>query len=214
MKLINTTQFKLINKKASDESDEPSIAINDVSFESRTIDFRADINELSAGFLIKALTFLDSQNNKPIKLNFSSPGGDVISGLAVYDTIRSLKSPVEIYACGKVMSMGFIIFLAADYRDSSPNTSFMMHSILYAIPDDRSVKSHEAEVIESKRLNQLLINIMGERTKKPKSWWYRKIQSSVDCYLTRDEAVEYGIVRAKPKGVKKVNGKKKATKKR
>ncbi len=202
MILKNNTKFIL---RASEESEEaPQIAINSVNFEKRTINFRADINELSAAFLIEALDVLEEQSNKPIYINFSSPGGDVIEGLAIVDKMNECKCEIHIRARGKVMSMGFIIFLSADYREASANTCFMMHSIFYpGSPEHRAVKSHEADVLEAKRLNNVLLDIMAKRTNKPKNWWYTKIQSLVDKYFTTEEAKELMIIKPYKPVVKK-----------
>lgn len=78
--------------------------------------------------VIKGLTILDEiRPEEPINIIMNNPGGCWYSGMAIYDAIKNCQSSVHITARGHVMSMGSIIFQAADFRIMSPNTKMMIH---------------------------------------------------------------------------------------
>ncbi len=91
------------------------IPIEDVFLRDRKIFLVGEVNDESCNELIKELLYMEAEDDtKPITLFINSPGGDVGSGLAVYDTIRLLKSPVTAVVTGIAASMGSIILLACD----------------------------------------------------------------------------------------------------
>lgn len=208
MKLI-VPKFSLKNNANSEENGSGNSMewlMSGVDFEARTLELRSEINEISASFIIRNLIKMNSISHDPITLYFSSPGGDVNQGLAIYDFIRSSPSPVHIVASGQIMSMGFIIFLAGYNRIATPNTTFMMHSISYGNGDAKIVKHHEVEVNEAKRLNDVLLNIIGERTYRNKKYWYRTVILQ-DRFFNVAQAKELGIIKEGPAVKKKVTKK-------
>ena len=87
------------------------IPIEDVFLRDRKIFLVGEVNDESCNELL----YMEAEDDtKPITLFINSPGGDVGSGLAVYDTIRLLKSPVTAVVTGIAASMGSIILLACD----------------------------------------------------------------------------------------------------
>lgn len=204
MKLL-APKFSLKNNANSEENlsaNSMEWLMSGVDFETRTLELRAEINELTASFVIRNLIKMNSISHDPITLYFSSPGGDVNQGLAIYDFIKNSPSPVNIVASGQIMSMGFIIFLAGHNRIATPNTTFMMHSISYGNGDAKIVKHHEVEVNEAKRLNDILLNIMGERTNRTKKYWYRTVILQ-DRFFDVSQAKELGIIKEIPATKKK-----------
>lgn len=192
--------------KASETEESPQSDINflvsGVDIENRIIEIRSMIDENVASVVIRALMVMATRSSKePINIMLSSPGGDVYSGLALYDYIKACPCPVHIQGSGLIASMGFVIYLAGDVRTATPNTTFMMHSISYAMVDQKIVRHHEIEVSEAKRVNGLLQGIMAERTNRNKKYWYRTV-SLQDRYFTVDEALDIGIM-TKSKGRKK-----------
>lgn len=167
-----------------------------VDFENRKIQINHEVDENMASFIIRALIKLSELSNDPIELHFTSPGGEVYHGLAIYDAIRACPCDVHIIASGYAMSCGFIIFLAGDRRSALPNTRFMMHSVRFA-SDESNVKSQEISVSEAKQINELFLDIMTERTKRPKTWWRRMVVSH-DKYFNVTEAKEIGLLTNAP----------------
>lgn len=202
---------KFPTKKANEGEDELSPQAEwlyaGIDIESRRIEIRSEINEVVASVIVRSLLKMSSINKEPIELYLSSFGGDAYEGLAIYDAIIACDCDVHIIASGKIMSAAFLVFLAGDVRIASEHTTFMMHSASYGA--EGTVKNHEVQVNEGKRLNNLFLDIAAKRTKRPKKWWYRKILNT-DYYLNVDEAKELGVLTTKPtpKPVKKTVRKK------
>lgn len=189
---------KLIKKtKATEEQDVEiegfDYIASGVDLESRRIEYRGEVNELMSSIITRALLKLSEKSSDPIEFYFSSSGGDVYEGLAVYDAIMACPCDVHIIASGKIMSAGFIIFLAGDVRIAAPHTTFMMHSVSYD-PGNGIVKSHEVQVNEGKRINNVFLDIMAARTNRNKKFWYRTILNQ-DKYLNLQDATEVGIIK-------------------
>ena len=197
MKLINPTKFIL--KKASDQEEQVEISLDwllsGIDLVKRRIEIRSEVNEQFASIIFRALAQMEEISHDPITIEMSSPGGEVNQGLAIYDRITKSPCDIHIVASGQIMSMGFIIFLGGDTRTAYPNTSFMMHSISYAQGDNtKIVRHHEIDVMEAKRLNNVLLDIMADRTNRNRKYWYRTVLLA-DRYFTVPEAVELGIIK-------------------
>jgi len=107
----------------------------------------------SAGILVKNLLFLDSINSNRIYIFWNSPGGDWNHGIAIYDTIKALKSPVTMIGYCYVRSMGTIVMQACNERLLMTNTGFMIHDGEEAhagIP--KTVESWARESVYSRKL--------------------------------------------------------------
>src|SRR3989339_1295796 len=75
------------------------------------------IDDRIANLVIAQLLFLDSQDQKkPIKMYINSPGGSVTDGLAIYDTIQLVKSPVSTICVGLAASMAAVLFAGGGQR--------------------------------------------------------------------------------------------------
>lgn len=157
----------------------------------RQIHVDADVNEHMATIIIRAILRLNEISNEPIEIFISTYGGDAYAGLAIYDAIRMSPSDIIIHATGKIMSAGVVVFLAGDYRIASLNTTFMMHSV--SSQTSGKVRDQEIDVLEGKRLNNLFLDLLSQRTKMTKKWWYRQILSH-DKYMDTKNAFEYGLI--------------------
>ena len=87
------------------------IPLEDMLLEESEVFLVDEITPKSANNLIQKLMYLDSKDLGEITIYINSPGGEVISGLAVYDYIKIMKSPVRTITIGDAASMGAIIFL-------------------------------------------------------------------------------------------------------
>ena len=162
-----------------------------VDFESRRIHLDGDVNEYMSSIVIRALVKMTEISNAPIEIYLSSYGGDAYAGLAIYDAIRACPCDIIMYANGKIMSSGLIIFLAGDRRFAAEHTTFMAHAV--SSSTDGKVKDQEIDVNEAKRINNLMLDILQHRTKRNKKYWYRKIMNS-DFYFSVNESKEMGVV--------------------
>lgn len=85
----------------------------------------------SCAGIIRGLIYLQRQDAKaPITLYVNSPGGEVQSGLALYDTMRAVSCPVHTVCLGMAASMGALIFIAGDERQILPHGRVMIHDPL------------------------------------------------------------------------------------
>jgi ATP-dependent protease ClpP protease subunit len=109
----------------------------------------------------------------------------------MYDFLSTLPCVVRTHACGSIMSMGLIVFLAGDERYSQKNTTFMNHSVSSAIEGklaDIKIDSKEVE-----RLNDVCNEILAEKTNMKKDWWKKHIEFK-DQYYDFSKALELGII--------------------
>lgn len=175
-----------------------------IDLESRRIQLDMDVTDVMSSLVFRALLKMADISNEPIEIYLSSYGGEAYSGLAIYDAIRSSPCDIIIYANGKIMSAGVLIFLAGDVRYASKHTTFMMHSV--SSGTEGKVKDQEIDVMESKRINNIMLDILAERTKMKRNWWYRKILSH-DQYFDATYAKEIGMVDTTPSKKPKIKKK-------
>jgi ATP-dependent Clp protease protease subunit len=168
---------------------------NGIDLINRIIMLDDDVDNFTIGSKLRGLDIMVKEDpKKPITVIINSYGGECYAGLSLYDKIEELKNtPIICYGTGAIMSMGLIIFLAADYRIASKRATFMAHSVSSGTWG--KLKDMEIELEESKRLNSLLVDILAEKTKKKytKNWWEKEIEHK-DKYYNVKQAKEMGII--------------------
>jgi ATP-dependent Clp protease, protease subunit len=93
------------------------------------ISFCAEITPVTSESLLKACADLVNKNIKTIYLLLSTPGGSVMHGIAVYNTLRALPCKIITHNVGAIDSIGTILFLAGEKRYANPSTTFMFHGV-------------------------------------------------------------------------------------
>lgn len=162
-----------------------------VDFEKRRIMLDSEIDETSVGWVIRALNKMtDYDSEESIDIIINSFGGSVYDGLGLYDAIKACQAPVVTYNQGKVMSMATIIFMAGDERIAYPSSTFMLHAVSSMV--DGKLYEMELDVKETKRLNEILLQIIVDTTKHNAQWWNKQLKYE-DRYFDADQAVEAGI---------------------
>jgi ATP-dependent protease ClpP protease subunit len=132
----------------------------------------------------------------PITLNIFSPGGSVLHGLALYDTLRTLSEqghPVTTVLRGYAASMGSILFLAGDNRLMGAEGWAMFHTLSSMAIG--SLHEIEDEVAFCKRLQERLNGIILNRTKVTPALLEKKTKKT-DWWVDTTEALKYGIATA------------------
>jgi len=139
------------------------------------------------------LLFLESENpKKEISMYINSPGGIVTSGLAIYDTMQYIKSPVTTVCMGMAASMGSFILMAGEkgQRVSLPNARIMVHQPSGGFQGKASdIERHAEDIIKTKRrLNELYAKHTGRS--------YEEVESTLDrdSFMTAEEAKAWGLV--------------------
>lgn len=170
------------------------ILIEDEMLQHREVFLMEEVNRKSATDMIKQLMYLDRiDTGKPVTMYINSPGGEVVSGLAVYDYIKVMKSPVNTVCMGSAASMGAILFLAGKERSMLKNSEIMIHDPSFSAGNISGKKPLEIQ----ERLDQLmdtrekLAGIIVERTGMTKKQVYQKTEK--DSYLNAEESLKYGI---------------------
>lgn len=143
-----------------------------------------------ANTIIAQLLYLDQQADKEITIYINSPGGDIDSGLAIYDTIQFIKSPIRTVCIGEASSMASILLVAGGKRYALPNSRVLIHS-----PRGRiSGQVHDilAMAEQFKRDYENTAKILAKHTKQP----YDKVYQDMghDYWMNAEEALEYGII--------------------
>ncbi|MEI6832427.1 MAG: ATP-dependent Clp protease proteolytic subunit [bacterium] len=161
----------------------------------RTIFVSEGINAAVAKRVINQLLAMEYEKpNTPINLYLNSPGGEVNSGFAIYDTIRFLSSDVRIINTGLCASIATIINIAAkkQHRFSMPNCKFLIHQPLipgqiYGQASD--IEIHAREILKTRqKINELLSKECGQPLAKVEK------DTTRDYWMNAGEALEYGLV--------------------
>lgn len=152
-----------------------------------------EINEALSASVIAQLLFLTNQNEEEdIYIYINSPGGMVSAGLAIYDTMQYISSPITTIGMGICASMGAFLLSSGskNKRYALPNTKIMIHQPLGGASGQATdIMIVAEEIIKTKKqLNEILSN----NTNQPLS----KIEQDVerDYYMTSSEAKDYGII--------------------
>jgi ATP-dependent Clp protease protease subunit len=151
------------------------------------------INDQVANSVVAQLLFLDNDNPKAdIQLFINSPGGDVGSGLAIYDTMQYVQCEVATICIGRAASMAAVLLAggAKGKRDALPNARVLIHQPWGGVQGTASdITIAAEEIVKAKKR---LIEIIAEHTGQP----IDKIERDTDrdYHLSSQEAVEYGLV--------------------
>ena len=166
--------------------------IENQQLEDRTIFLWGMVNDKSARHVIDRLMYLDSLNNDEIKLYVNSPGGYVTSGFSIYDTMRSIKSPVSTICTGLAASMGSIILSAGEKgrRFIQPHAQVMIHQPSGGARGPASdIEISAQEIVKTKELSaRILAKNCGQKYDKVMKDFNR------DHWLGAKESLAYGIV--------------------
>lgn len=171
-----------------------AVRIEDELLKSREIFLVDDVNAESSNELLKQLMYLEKEDcTKEITLYINSPGGEVTSGLAVYDYISIMKAPVKTVCIGTAASMGAILFLAGKKREMLSHTRIMIHDPSYGHRDISGRKPHEIqhELDKLNETRQNLAKIIAEKTGKSIEEIYEV--TADDTYYNAAEAIEFGL---------------------
>ena len=161
--------------------------------EDRIIFLTGEINDLVADLVVAQLIFLEGKDSsKDIRLYINSPGGQVSSGMAIYDTMNYIKCDVSTICIGMAASMGAFLLSsgAKGKRFALPNSKIMIHQPLGGAQGQASDIAIQAEEILRTKKN--LNKILAENTGQPLS--KIEVDTDRDFYMTAEEAEKYGLV--------------------
>jgi len=150
------------------------------------------VNDNSAKHVIDRLLYLDSLNNDEIQFVINSPGGYVTSGMAMYDVLRSLTSPVSTVCSGLAASMGSILLSAGEKgrRFIYPHGRVMIHQPSGGAQGQASnIEIQAQEILKTKELSaRILADNCGQTFERVMKDFNR------DYWMDATESMDYGIV--------------------
>lgn len=159
----------------------------------RIIFLTGPVDDYISSLICAQLLFLESENpKKEISFYINSPGGVVTSGMAMYDTMQYIKSPVSTVCIGQACSMGSLLLCAGEkgQRFSLPNSRIMIHQPSGGAQGQAT--DIEIQAREILKLRQRLNEIYVKHTGQP----FDKISAAVerDNFMSATEAKEFGLI--------------------
>lgn len=159
----------------------------------RVIFLTGPIDDTVASLVVAQLLYAESENPKrEIAMYINSPGGIVTAGLAIYDTMQYIRSPVSTVCIGQAASMGSLLLAAGEkgMRICLPNSRVMVHQPSGGFRGQASdIERHAEDIIATKRrLNMIYVKHTGQP--------YENVERTLDRdhFMTAEEAVRFGIV--------------------
>jgi ATP-dependent Clp protease protease subunit len=159
----------------------------------RIIFLGTPINDDVANMIIAQMLFLEADNpGRDIHLYINSPGGSVSAGLAIYDTMQFLKSPVNTICMGLAASMGAFLLAAGrnGKRSALPHSRIMIHQPsggASGTASDIEIQAREIIYLRAK-MNEL----MAKHTGRPLEQIERDVDR--DRFMSAEEAKGYGMI--------------------
>ncbi|TPX49963.1 hypothetical protein CcCBS67573_g10123 [Chytriomyces confervae] len=159
----------------------------------RIIMLNGEVHDSAAAVIVAQLLFLEAENNeKPINFYINSPGGVITAGMAIYDTMQYIQSPVSTVCIGQACSMGSLLLTAGEpgHRSILPNARVMVHQPSGGASGQATdIMIHAQEIIDvRKRLNLLYV----DHTKQPLDVIERAMER--DNFMSAQQALDFGIV--------------------
>tara|TARA_B100001248_G_scaffold249676_1_gene223070 strand:+ start:149 stop:736 length:588 start_codon:yes stop_codon:yes gene_type:complete len=185
---MKDTKSKTFEEKGSQNK------IQDMFLEQRKVFLWGEVSDKSARDVTEKLLFLEFKDpGNPITFYINTPGGSITAGMAIYDTMKLISSPIKVVVTGMAASMGSILLSGAEkgQRVLYPHSRVLIHQPLIsgqmvAVAVDIHIQAKEME-----KLRDELNNILADASGQP----LEKIQKDTDrdFYMTAEEAIEYGL---------------------
>ncbi len=172
-----------------------SLPLDAMLLSQRTIFLTEEITTNSATKILKQLLFLESEDNsEPIKLIINSPGGQVSAGLMLYDQLKSMTVPVDLYCVELAASMAAVILAGGKpgHRFILKHSKVMIHEPFITAGgvggNASSVQKTAESILETKRT---LVELLAQDTGRS----VEEIQESLsyDNYMNAEGAIAFGI---------------------
>ena len=151
------------------------------------------IDDQIANLVVAQLIHLEAEDpDKDVVMYINSPGGQVYSGLAIYDTMQYIKCDVQTICVGIAMSMGAVLLSGGTKgkRMALPNAKILIHQVSGGFQGQATdIEIHAREIIDiRKRLDEIIAKHTGQPLEKVAK------DTERDYFMSSDEAKEYGII--------------------
>jgi len=158
----------------------------------REIECMHEITPESTHSLILQLRYLQSKNpEKEITMYINSPGGDVSSGLALYDVMKAIKCPIRTVCVGLAASMSALLFICGNQRDMLPHARVMIHDPMIMGGITGNALRIDNVSKDLMKIREIAGTIIAQHTGKDLNEVFAK--TSTDSYFDANEAVAFGL---------------------
>ena len=176
------------------KSDSVGEQIQSSFLESRKVFLWGEVSDRSARDLTEKLLYLENNNpGKDITFYINSPGGSITAGMAIFDTMQLISSPITVVVTGMAASMGSILLCGATkgQRFLYPHSRVLIHQPLITGRMQATAVDINIQAQEMEKLREELNGILSRTSGQP----LEKIQKDTDrdFYLNASEAIEYGL---------------------
>ena len=181
-------------KDKSKEDKENPIKIQETFLDERKVFLWGEVSDKSARDVTEKLLYLEMTDpGKEITFYINTPGGSITAGMAIYDTMKLISSPIKVVVTGMAASMGSILLCGGDKgkRLLYPHSRVLIHQPLIsgqmvAVAVDIHIQAQEMERLRDE-LNKSLADTSGQSLEKIER------DTDRDFYMTASEAIEYGL---------------------
>ena len=161
--------------------------------EDRIIFLGEEVNSVTASLVVAQMLYLEAKDpDKDIQFYINSPGGSVIDGFAIYDTMQYIKCDVSTICVGMAASMGAFLLSAGTKgkRIALPNAEIMIHQPLGGFQGQATdIEIHAKRMLEIK---EKLTHILAENCGK--DFELVRADCERDNFMTAEQAKEYGLI--------------------
>jgi len=183
------------NNEESPKSTSLSEMVNKRFLKDRKIFLWGEVSDETMKEVTEKLLYLESEKpGQEIKFYINTPGGSITAGMAAYDTMKLISSPVAVIVTGMAASMGSILLSGAEKgkRFIYPHGRVLIHQPLISGRFMAPAVDINIQAQEMERIRDELNKILAEASGKDLSVIER--DTDRDFYLTASESIEYGLV--------------------
>lgn len=166
--------------------------IRDEMLAAREIEITGAIDAGSVSTAIRCLLHLQKEDQQlPITLYINSPGGEVQSGLALYDVMQAVSCPIHTVCLGMAASMAALLFIAGDKREMLPHSRVMIHDPLIGGGIGGSALSVKARADDLMRIRDITAQVISQHTGMNLEEVFEL--TAKDTYFEAEEAIANGM---------------------
>ena len=166
--------------------------LRDQMLANREVELCGPVDAGSCAVLIRSLLYLQQEEAQaPIRMFINSPGGEVQSGLALYDVMQAVACTIRTVCLGMAASMGALLFIAGDEREVLPHSRVMIHDPLISGGAGGSALSVKARADDLMRIRDITAGVIARHSGMSLERVFELTAS--DTYFEAKEAVEAGL---------------------
>nr|YP_009657376.1 clp protease proteolytic subunit [Medicago monspeliaca]QCO74350.1 clp protease proteolytic subunit [Medicago monspeliaca] len=170
------------------------IDLYNLLFQERLLFLGQEVNSEISNQLVGLMVYLSlADKNQDLYMFINSPGGEVISGMAIFDTMQFVEAEVQTVCIGLAASMGSLLLVGGEItkRLAFPHARVMIHQPATSLYEGQAVDCM-LEANELRKMRKTMTNIYAQRTGK--AFWQIYKDMERDLFMSADEAQAHGII--------------------